>query len=116
MPRDLADELITIRRALPSDVSRAVRFGADPTEGMVLVVPEDPAWQLTVRPTPTGWAVSEVHDLPTLPIASLATGSQTVPTATAPDSIAELFRRLQLRVRNAACGTGVDAAVNPSRP
>lgn len=107
MQRDLAEELIGIRRSLPPAVGMAARFGTDPSDGMVVAVPEDPSWQVAVGPLEQGWSVAEVHLLPG------ALGQQRrdlaeVSAADAPIVVAEHFRRLQLLVRNAACGTPLD--------
>jgi hypothetical protein len=112
MSRDLADEIIAIRRALPPAVGMAVRFGDDPAEGLTAAIPEDPAWGIEVQPVAEGWRISERHrfggPLPDEHIALAVTSADE-----APGLIADHFRRLQLQVRNAACGTPVPRKTRP---
>lgn len=110
MQRDLAAELIGIRRALPAEVAMAVRFGAEPDDGLLAVVPPDPTWRIAILPHDEGWRLTEVHELPH-PMTGQSVELGTVSTAEAPAVIAGHFRRRQLLLRNAACGAPLEEQV-----
>lgn len=115
MQRDLADELIGIRRALPLAIGMSVRFGAEPGDGLEAVVPEDPSWRIAARPDDTGWRLAQVHVLPS-PLPAQREDLGPVATADAPAAIAAHFSRRQLLVRNAACGTPLDGRAGGGAP
>lgn len=108
----MADEIIAIRRALPTAVGMAVAFGADPEAGLAAAIPEDPAWQIEAHPVAEGWRIGERHRVPG-PLPDQCTALAVISTDAAPGVIAEHFRRLQLQVRNAACGTPTRPSARP---
>ena len=106
MQRDIAAELIGILRSLPPAIGMAARPGDDPADGLVLAIPEDPSWQVQVLPRGSGWSVEEVHLRPG-PLGEQRLELGTMSAQDIPDAAAGHFRRLQLQVRNAACGTPI---------
>ena len=104
MSRDLAVELIELRRALPEHVALAALTGSDPAAGIEVPIPEDPRWRLALEPDPEGWRLVEVQQLPE----PLGDQREVLGLFGAQQAAAQLqrhFQRLQLQCRNAACGT-----------
>jgi len=112
MARDVAAELISLRRDLPPTIGMAARFGSEPAAGLLIALPEDENWSLEVVPSGNGWSLVEVHQLPG-PLGRRRFELGDVAPAAARGAVAAHFRRLQVH-RNAACGTPVVPLTAPA--
>ena len=103
----MAEELIALRRSLPSPARDCAELGLEPSEGMRLAIPGDADWWIQVLPGPQGWRVLEVHrPPPPMPLLEREVG-----VGMGADEVRGLvdreYRRLVLERRNAACGTPI---------
>lgn len=104
MAGDAAAELIGLLRALPPQLASLAQTDEDPAAGVRLPVPEDPLWAVEAVQAGMNWVLFEVWDPPGA-LAGRRTTLATGPADTLVEEIAREFTRLQLRRRNAACGT-----------
>jgi hypothetical protein len=104
----VVEELIALRRSLPSPASDAAELGRDPAEGMRLGIPGDADWWIQVLPGQHGWRVIEVHSPPPpMPPLERALGEAGPGADEVLTLVDAQYRRLLLERRNAACGTPI---------
>ena len=104
----LAEDLIALRRSLPTPAYDAAQLGRDPREGMRLSIPGDADWWIQVMPGDPGWRVIEVHrPPPPMPRMERELGQAGPGVDGVLNLVDRVYRRLRLERRNAACGTPI---------
>ena len=102
MRKDQIDELITLRRALPSSSGGAAQISPDGTR-LMLYVDDVGEWQLEVSANSDEWVLTELQ--PSISGRPRRVQIGTFPSEQVVSAIDREYRRLLTHRRNAACGT-----------